>query len=115
MFFKNNEDGYSQLLDGIHIKTLVYGDKTLTAKFRLKKGSHLPLHSHYHEQTGYLLSGKMRFVIDGEDFLANPGDSWCIAGDQKHSADVLQDSVVIEVFSPMREEYLPQNLEKKQD
>ena len=110
MFYKNEEAGYTQLVDGIHIKTMVYGDKTLTAKFKLEKGSQLPLHNHPHEQTGYLVSGRMRFVVDGKTHLAEPGDSWCIAGDVKHSAEVLEDSVVIEVFSPMREEYLPQKL-----
>lgn len=110
MFQKRKEGGYSELLEGIHIKTLVHGEKTLTAKFKLKKGSHLPLHSHFHEQTGYLISGKIEFVIDGKKFLAEPGDSWCIAGDKEHSAEVFEDSVVIEVFSPMREDYLAENM-----
>lgn len=110
MFYKNKEGEYTRLIDGIYIKTMVYGEKTLTAKFKLVKGSHLPLHSHPHEQTGYLVSGRMRFVAGGKTHLAEPGDSWCFAGDMEHSAEVLEDSVVIEVFSPMREEYLPENL-----
>ena len=59
-----------------------------------------------HEQTGYLVEGKMRFFVEGEEFSAEPGDSWCILGDVPHSAEVLEDAVVIEVFSPPREEYL---------
>ena len=113
MFVAEQEDGYTQLIEGIEIKTLVYGEKTLTAKFKLANGSFLPRHSHPHEQTGYLLSGKMRFVIGDEVHLALPGSSWCIAGDEEHSAEVLEDSVVIEVFSPMRQEYLPEQLQRK--
>jgi quercetin dioxygenase-like cupin family protein len=113
MFAAEQEDGYTQLIEGIEIKTLVYGEKTLTAKFRLAGGSILPRHSHPHEQTGYLIAGKMRFVVGGEVHLALPGSSWCIAGDEEHSAEVLEDSVVLEVFSPLRQEYLPERLQRK--
>ena len=36
-----------------------------------------------------------------------PGDSWCIGGDVEHGAEILEDSVAVEVFSPVREDYLP--------
>ncbi len=113
MFSKNTEDGYVELIEGIEIQTLVWGEKTLTAKFRLKKGSVLPLHIHPHEQTGYLVSGKMRFEVEGEQYESGQGDSWCISSGASHGAVVLEDSEVIEVFSPMREDYLPENLRKK--
>ena len=110
MFSKHEDNGYTDLIPGISIKTLVYGKATLTAKFKLRKGSSLPMHSHSHEQTGYLVSGKMKFTIGGEHYSAEPGDSWCIGSDISHSAEVLEDSIVIEVFSPVREDYLPERL-----
>ena len=113
--FRKGEDGrgYKELIEGISIKTLVYGKKTLTAKFQLRKGANLPVHKHPHEQTGYLVSGKMEFTIGGERHLTEPGDSWCIGGNIHHSAEVLEDSVVIEVFSPLREDYLPDKLSNR--
>jgi len=39
--------------------------------------------------------------------LCNPGDNWCISGDKEHGAEALQDSVLIEVVSPVRKDYLP--------
>jgi quercetin dioxygenase-like cupin family protein len=54
-----------------------------------------------------MISGKMTFTIDGEDFETGPGDSWSIPGNVEHSVKVHEDSVVIEVFSPVREDYLP--------
>ena len=36
-----------------------------------------------------------------------PGDSWCIPGHVEHRAEIIEDSVAIEVFSPVREDYLP--------
>ena len=114
MLYKHNDDeGYTPLVEGIRIKTLVYGEKTLTAKFFLKKKANLPIHKHPHEQTGYLISGKMEFTIDGKIWVAEPGDSWSIAGNVEHGANVLEDSVVLEVFAPVRADYLPQNLARK--
>jgi len=107
MFQKCSSDGYSPALPGIELKTLVHGDKTLMTEFILRKGRQLPKHSHPHEQTGYLIKGHIRLVVGSETFEVLPGDSWCIPGDVEHSAEIVEDSVAIEVFSPVREEYLP--------
>lgn len=107
MFYKRNEKDYRNLGEGVKIKTLVYGDKTHLTEFRLKKGSAVVSHSHPHEQTGYLVSGRMRLVIGEETHEVEPGDSWSIPGQVEHSGEILADSVAIEVFSPLREDYLP--------
>lgn len=107
MYSKTSKDGYHSPLEGISQKTLVYGDKTLMTEFRLTKGSTLPRHSHPHEQTGYLVSGRIRLHIEDRSYDCQPGDSWCIAGDAEHGADILEDAVAIEVFSPVRQEYIP--------
>ncbi len=107
MFSKRSDNGYKEALEGIKLKTLVYGDKTLFAEFRLEKGSRLPRHAHPHEQTGYLVSGRIRLSIGEASFEVEPGDSWCIPGDVAHQAEILENSVAIEVFSPVREDYLP--------
>ncbi|MGA3084355.1 MAG: cupin domain-containing protein [Thermodesulfobacteriota bacterium] len=107
MFYKCNPEGYRQVLEGIKLKTLVYGDKTLFTEFQLKMGSQLPKHAHPQEQTGYLVSGRIRLSIGGETFEVEPGDSWCVPGNVEHQAEILADSVAIEVFSPIREDYLP--------
>ena len=110
MFYKKNNADYKQVLPGISLKTLVHGEKTLFTEFRMKGGSLLPDHAHPHEQTGYLVSGQMKLTIANETFEVAPGDSWCVPGNVRHQAEILADSVVIEVFSPVRVEYLPQNL-----
>lgn len=46
-------------------------------------------------------------VITGEEYEVNPGDSWVIPGNVEHSAKIIEDSVAAEVFSPVREDYLP--------
>jgi quercetin dioxygenase-like cupin family protein len=107
MFKKQDASGYIKALDKITRKTLVYGDKTLMTEFRLEQGAMLPKHKHPHEQTGYLVSGCMDLTIGGETHTVSPGDSWCIPGDTEHSAISRENSVAIEVFCPVREDYLP--------
>ena len=107
MFYKRTLNKYKKAFEGVTYKTLTYGDKTSLGEFRLERGGVVPVHSHPHEQTGYVISGKMTFTIGGEDFKAEAGDSWCIPGKIEHSVKVHEDSVVIEVFSPPREDYLP--------
>ena len=109
MFYTSSTDGYKKALPGVKIKTLVYGEKTLLTDLRFNKGSSLPTHSHPHEQTGYLIKGKLKLRIADEAFELNPGDSWSIPSNAEHSAEVLEDTVVVEVFSPVREDYLPHN------
>lgn len=107
MFYKSVEEGYKTALEGIQLKALVYGENTMLCEFRLRGGSQLPSHGHPHEQTGYLVSGRVNMVIGDERFEVTPGDSWNIPGGVEHSAEILEDAVVIEVFYPVREDYLP--------
>jgi quercetin dioxygenase-like cupin family protein len=107
MFYKANQDGYKTMLAGIAMKTLVYGEKTLCAEFRLEKGNQLPKHAHPYEQTGYLVKGRIKITIGTETFEAAPGDSWCVAANVEHCVEIVEDTVAIEVFSPVRPDYLP--------
>ena len=107
MFKKTKPSGLTEVIPGVYLKTLVYGDQTLMTEVRFEKDASIPLHGHPHEQTGYLISGQMDFIVDGEHIIAKPGDSWNIAGDTEHGATAIEKSVVIEVFSPVREDYLP--------
>ena len=107
MYQAKNDEGFKHVLDKIAMKTLVHGEKTLMVEFRLEHGADLPCHSHSHEQTGYLISGCINLTIGNVTHLVEPGGCWCIPGEVEHKAVALEDSIVIEVFSPVREDYLP--------
>jgi len=109
MFRKADKTGYTTSMPGIQMKTLVYGNKTLLAEFVLQKGNILTEHTHSHEQTGYLITGHIRLKIGDIIHEALPGDSWCIPSDIKHGAQIIEDSIAVEVFSPVREDFLPEN------
>ncbi|MTV50163.1 cupin domain-containing protein [Heliobacillus mobilis] len=107
VIYRKSGEGYITVTEGITRKTLVYGEKTLLSEFQLVKGQELPRHKHPHEQTGYLVSGELVLIIETEEYTLSPGDSWCIPGNIEHAARVLKDTVAIEVFAPVREDYLP--------
>jgi quercetin dioxygenase-like cupin family protein len=107
MFKKRDISGYKNPMEKITFKTLVYGEKTLLAEFRLEKGALLPKHKHPHEQTGYLVSGRIDLTIGDATYQVAPGDSWCIPGNVEHHAVAHDDSVAVEAFSPRREDYIP--------
>ncbi|MCD4741431.1 MAG: cupin domain-containing protein [Desulfobacteraceae bacterium] len=106
MFGKKSDNGYKEVVDGIRIKTISYGEETLMAEFMLRKGSVLPEHTHINEQTGYLLKGKIRLYINDSSRIMNPGDSWNVPSNAKHTAEIIEDSIAIEVFTPSRDDYL---------
>jgi len=107
MFKAHSSENYRSTIKGIKQKTLVYGKNTLMSELRLSTGSRIPTHSHPHEQTGYLVSGRTRLFIGDQVYDCKPGDSWCIPSDTEHGMYALKDSVYIEVFSPVREDLHP--------
>lgn len=106
MFYTPDSSGYKELLPGIFMKPLTYGDNSLLCEFHLKQGAVIPQHQHPQEQVGYLVQGEMRFISEAGERVVSSGHSWNFKGGVLHGAQVLADSVVIEVFSPVREDYL---------
>jgi quercetin dioxygenase-like cupin family protein len=111
MFGRHDAHDQATGVAGITMKTLCFGERTLMSQFKLTAGSTLPRHSHPHEQTGYLVRGRVVLGVGEEEREMGPGDSWCIPGGVEHGADVLADSLALEVFSPVREDYLPSDPE----
>ncbi|MAG00240.1 MAG: cupin [Acidiferrobacteraceae bacterium] len=100
MFNKRSDQGFRSLLPGIEMKTLM-------SQFHLKRESVLPKHNHPYEQTRYLIEGRLVLTIGDASEEMAAGDSWSIPEKAEHGATVLEDAVVIEVFSPVREDFLP--------
>jgi quercetin dioxygenase-like cupin family protein len=90
---------------GVTLKVLTDGDRMMLMDVHLEAGSCVTMHTHPHEQTGRLISGKLKFEIGEETFELNPGDAWMIPGDVPHEATALEECHIVEVFSPPREDY----------
>jgi quercetin dioxygenase-like cupin family protein len=106
MYFYYEKDRLpKELVPGIMARTF-WGQNLMLAVVNLEANATLPLHRHPHEQGGIVLEGELTFNIGGEVILAHPGDLYIIPGDVSHSVKVgSQPAKVMDIFSPVREEY----------
>jgi len=87
---------------------LAWGEKILLSRVSIAPDGVVPLHSHPHEQAGVCLSGEFDLDVDGETRRIGPGDMYLIPGGTPHSArGVGVPAVTLDIFSPLREDYLP--------
>jgi quercetin dioxygenase-like cupin family protein len=91
---------------GVSIDILAIGKKSMIARMNYKNGDKVPLHNHPNEQNGYIVTGKIRMKFSEYDEILVPGDSYSIPKGTKHSVEVLEDSTVLDFFSPPRQDYL---------
>ncbi len=102
-----NEIPVERLSDDIE-RQMVWGDRLMVCRLRIAPGTVTPVHAHEHEQITIVERGRARFTVSGAERMTSPGDvlhfpSWC-----EHGATMLDDEVVlIDIFSPVREEFLP--------
>ncbi|HEY7404958.1 MAG TPA: cupin domain-containing protein [Candidatus Angelobacter sp.] len=83
-----------------------FNEKLLLAEHRMNKGWVGTRHQHPHEQVVYVVSGQLSVTIGDEIFTAGAGDSFVVRGGVDHQASALEDSVVVDVFTPCRGDYL---------
>lgn len=91
--------------NGVYRRTMATTDHMMLIEALLLRDTVVPEHSHMQEQIGYVARGQIEFTIGGETRICNPGDSYAIPGDVPHSARALIDTILVEVFSPPREDY----------
>ena len=92
-------------IPGLHRRTMATGERVMVCEFFLERGTVVPTHNHMHEQCGYVLSGSITFTIEDREYKLDVGDTYAIPGNVPHSAVAHTDTVLIEVFSPPREEF----------
>jgi quercetin dioxygenase-like cupin family protein len=105
MFFQYADATPVQMVPGLIRRTLVSGDKLMICRFDLDRGVEIPSHSHPHDQAGYVVLGKIRIIVDGKSCDLGPGDSYSASSGVLHSAIALEPSVVVDTFSPPRDDY----------
>jgi quercetin dioxygenase-like cupin family protein len=94
-----------EMLPGIIRRTLKEGRSMMICEFTLDKGTEIPIHSHPQEQIGYIVSGKIRITVDSQSFDLGPGDCYGALPEVPHGALVLERAVVVDTFSPLRDDY----------
>jgi len=84
----------------------INGERVTIAHFTFKKGARVRRHSHINEQFSIVLTGRLRFRVGDEEYVANDGDVVYIPPNVEHEVEVLEDSIIIDVYSPIREDWL---------
>jgi quercetin dioxygenase-like cupin family protein len=87
-------------------RRIVTGEKEMVVFWSAKAGAHAAAHRHPHEQIFWMLSGKMKFRLGDETRVCGPGEVCVIPGGVEHEAWWLEDTEVIDIFSPPREDFL---------
>lgn len=87
----------------------VIGERAMVSRVMLAKGCVVPKHAHENEQIACIVSGKIRFALgepgsdDCCEVTANGGDVLMLPSNLPHSAEALEETVVLDVFSPPSE------------
>ena len=90
--------------EGVERKILAYTDELMCVENHFKKGAVGALHHHPHTQITYVVSGSFEFEIDGVRRVIKPGDALLKRNDIEHGCVCLEDGILLDIFTPMRQE-----------
>ncbi len=96
----------AERVDSNITRRMIVGKNEMMVRWEFKKGTLAASHSHPHEQIAVMVSGKLRLAVGDEETVMGPGDMVLIPSNTQHEAEALEDTVVIDVFSPPREDFL---------
>ena len=85
---------------------IVAGEREMLAQIYLKRGALVPMHAHESEQMTYILQGALRFLVGGEEITVREGEVLHIPSGVPHQAEALEDTFELDVFSPVRSDWL---------
>lgn len=104
--FFNASDLETEIVEGDVERVIYTGDYLQTVEYRFPPNKRFPVHTHeQNEQMGYLVSGKMGFMVDGVEKILKPGDFYHAPAGVRHNAWTLDEpAVLLDFFSPPRED-----------
>ena len=85
---------------------VIAGERQMLAQIYLKRGALIPQHAHACEQMTYILQGSLRFHVGTEEVIVREGEVLHIPANVAHQAEALEDTFELDVFSPVREDWL---------
>jgi quercetin dioxygenase-like cupin family protein len=87
-------------------RQLIHTETMTLARVTLRQGAVVPMHEHENEQIATVLEGRVRFVVGDEERIVEAGTTVPLEANIPHEVEALEDSVVFDVFSPVREDWL---------
>lgn len=106
MILKNNDVEFTDLGGGVQRKILATDGKMMTVEVHFEKGAIGALHSHPHEQIGYVVKGSFEATLDGNTTIIHSGDSYYAPPNVAHGVVALEPGILLDVFTPQREDFL---------
>jgi quercetin dioxygenase-like cupin family protein len=89
-------------------RQMIWGDQLMVCRLKIAPRTVTAVHQHPHEQITLVERGTVRFVVEGQERISSPGDVLHFPPHCRHGATMLDEEVVlIDIFSPVREEFLP--------
>jgi quercetin dioxygenase-like cupin family protein len=107
VFFRGYDQALTPMFPGASRKMLARGGSLMVMRVNFAPGAAAPLHSHPHEQVSYIVSGRFEFTVGEETREVGEGDSVYIASGVSHGVKALAHAVIVDVFTPQREDLLP--------
>lgn len=106
MFVYNNKCEVTDCEPGVTRKVLAYSEELMMCEITFKTGAKGNAHSHKHLQITYIAKGKFEFTIGDETKIVSEGDSVYMPSDVVHQAICLEAGMLIDIFNPMRGEFI---------
>lgn len=106
VFFENKSTEWERIDDSVERQIVGFDATVMMVNVRFKKGGIGPMHHHYHTQVTHIAAGKFEVTINNETKLLQKGDSFYVAPNIEHGVVCLEEGLLIDVFSPMREDFI---------
>lgn len=107
------ENPWIDIAPGIKRRTICAGDAMYQMRAELTPGSRLPEHAHPQEQIAHVIRGRMRLIVAGVPHELAAGDAFYLGSNVPHGVETIEDTTVIDTFSPPRTDYLARDAETR--
>ncbi|MBN1302076.1 MAG: cupin domain-containing protein [Melioribacteraceae bacterium] len=105
-FIETSVIEWETVAHGMKRKIMGYDDEIMMVKVHFDKGGVGVRHKHFHSQTTYIVSGKFEVTMGDKKKILNSGDGFYVPPELEHGAVCLEEGLLIDVFSPIREDFL---------
>jgi quercetin dioxygenase-like cupin family protein len=93
-------------MNPLFARQVIHSETMTVARVHLRAGCVVPEHNHHNEQISILEKGALKWVLGGVERMLKPGDVLLIPPHVPHSVTAMEDSVVMDLFSPVREDWM---------
>lgn len=105
-FFKEEETQWEFVGEGVQRQIVGFDDRVMMVNVKFEEGAIGPLHNHHHIQVTHIADGAFEVTIEEEIRILKKGDSFYIPSNKIHGVVCLEEGILIDVFSPMREDFI---------